>query len=569
MPRRKNKSMHTESVLSLPFESVGQTTSCAMLPGMMDRPGDGPGPDAGLRLYLDAREVAALTRNLDTTLERFNRAKSHLEAKVAKRTRELEQIRERLEVVIDSIADGIIACSEQGVVKSFNRAAESLFGCLEAQAVGKSVKRFFPRGAVSRGLFSELGEARARRFDGLPILVEGTVRPMQAPEGTLYVIAVRDLTAVRMTQKRLKEQAFLIQKSKSFVLTLDTAQRVVWCNPCFEKLSGYALSSMLGRRPGEFLFDRDSPAKAVAAIDAAFIAGTSFSEEIILRHANGRPFWVQIEAHPMHGEDGSVEKWVALGLDITARKREEQQHVDFVSMVSHELRTPLTVVSGSFDALAMGVGGDLPEVCHSLIEMGQRNCAHLSTLIEDLLDINKLEAGVIRFQSEVIDIVAPVGDAARSMLPLLRDRAIKLESDVRVEGARVFVDPNRLRQVIINLLSNAIKFSPIGGRVILSIELIAGMVRVTVQDFGHGIPASFQPRLFEKFSRDVAVQASGKEGFGLGLCISKGLVAQMGGRISFVSQEGEGSSFIVDLPLHSQVIKPAQPAAMASDAVHA
>mgnify|MGYP003652632235 FL=1 len=266
-------------------------------------------------------------------------------------------------------------------------------------------------------------------------------------------------------------------------------------------------------------------------------------------HATGRPFWIQMEAHPMLDEDGAIEKHVAIGVDITEKKRLEKQQADFVAMVSHELRTPLTVVSGSLDAIEMSFAKDMPEMGQSLIDMGQRNCAHLSRLIEDLLDINKLEAGIIKFQSQSICLDQVLQDAIQTITPMAEKQDLTVSARLDTQDAHVFVDPQRLRQVMLNLLSNAVKFSRAGGDIEVSAVREEEGVRFCVIDSGIGIPAEFQSKVFERFARDAGVQAEGIEGFGLGLSICKGLIEQMNGEIGFKSVHGEGATFWVTLPV--------------------
>lgn len=461
--------------------------------------------------------------------------------------RELSTLKSRHDLIIDAISEGLIVIDGDSRILEMNRSARTMFRCGE-DTLGLHADQFFGYCLIpgdGRGRPRELTGLRA---DGSPIRIEVTVLSADVEQRTLYVATVRDMTERMFNRKRLREKAFLLEKTKTFIVTIVHGKGIEWCNPCFEQATGYSLSQLAGRSPSEFLIDERCPGDVIDELTAAVNARQPFSGEIMMRHASGRPFWAHVDAHPMSDPDTGDEKYVALGLDITERKRQDQMHVDFVSMVSHELRTPLTVISGAFDALEAGIGGELPELAHELVTMGQRNCVQLSTLISDLLDVNKMEAGVLSLQSEEVDLRALVQDVVTSLAPTIEAAGLTISLDSKAPGARVFADPQRLRQVLLNLLSNAKKFSRAHGHIAVGIASTGAKVRISVADQGCGIPAEFRPRLFEKFSRDTGVQASGKEGFGLGLFISKGLIERLGGHIGFQTVEGEGSTFTVELP---------------------
>ncbi|MEZ5740348.1 MAG: HAMP domain-containing sensor histidine kinase [Burkholderiaceae bacterium] len=258
--------------------------------------------------------------------------------------------------------------------------------------------------------------------------------------------------------------------------------------------------------------------------------------------------------HPLF-EDGELSKFAAIGFDITERKRNETLKTDFVALVGHELRTPLTVVSGALDAMAEGMGGEMPPIGHELIDMGRRNCARLRKLIEDLLDVNRIETGVVVYQTQGLDLHPLVSRTVQEFASDAEQAGLELCMQLLALDVEVFADPNRVEQVLANLVSNAIKFSPPGRRVQISSQIHTDYLRISVRDQGSGISDEFSPRVFEKFSRAPEVLASGKEGFGLGLSISRALVESMDGRIGFESSLGEGSCFWFELPLFKRTAR--------------
>jgi signal transduction histidine kinase len=237
----------------------------------------------------------------------------------------------------------------------------------------------------------------------------------------------------------------------------------------------------------------------------------------------------------------------------TERKRLERLKDEFVSTVSHELRTPLTSISASLGLLMGKAAGVLPEPAHRLLEIAYTNSQRLVRLINDILDIEKLESGQVVFdlrRIEVRGLVERTIEANRAFAEFHKVR-IRIEDSGTV--AEVCVDEDRLIQVITNLLSNAIKFSPPDNEVVVKIEKGSGLVRILVRDHGPGITAEFKPRVFERFAQADATSARRTGGTGLGLSIVKQIVERLGGEIGFIEAEGGGTTFHLELPIWSDI----------------
>ena len=222
---------------------------------------------------------------------------------------------------------------------------------------------------------------------------------------------------------------------------------------------------------------------------------------------------------------------------------------EFLSTVSHELRTPLTAISGSIGLLAGEALGPLPEQVLNLLRIAQKNGQRLALLINDLLDVEKLMAGKLRFDVQRQPLMPLLEQALADNEAYAQTLMVKLVLTDRMDDALVDVDALRLQQVLSNLLSNAAKFSPRGGRVELGAHRVGETVRVTVTDHGVGIAPSFRQRVFERFSQADSTDTRKKGGTGLGLAISRELIERMGGRIGFESEEGQGACFYFDLQL--------------------
>jgi PAS domain S-box-containing protein len=235
--------------------------------------------------------------------------------------------------------------------------------------------------------------------------------------------------------------------------------------------------------------------------------------------------------------------------DIAERKKVERMKNEFVSTVSHELRTPLTSIRASLAMLADGTAGELPADIRGLVDIAYESCERLVRLVNDVLDVQKIEAGKMEFRLRAQPLAPLAEHALAAMQGYAGQQGVVLESEWDADTQVAQVDGDRIVQVLENLLSNAIKFSPRGARVTLGLEARDGRARITVSDQGSGIPAGFVERVFQPFAQADGADSRRKGGTGLGLSICKAIVEQHGGEISFTSRENEGATFVVELPL--------------------
>ncbi|MGC1440705.1 MAG: PAS domain S-box protein [Burkholderiaceae bacterium] len=503
---------------------------------------------------LDDYETAMLTNLAQLAADQIDSARA-LESAQGKHF--------RAQQIFQEISDGVITVNEFGHIRRINRAAENIFGHNADDIKGQRITLNSQQGLV---LVSSPGEKRGRlpnlkslvgerhtiggrHADGRALALDMTVAEVELQDELAYVLTVRDTTELHAAQMLLSQHSFIVEKTESAVLVTDSSQRIEWCNPGFETISGYTLAEIRGQCAVKLLWSEDTSKPVRKRVQSAIGEKHSYNAEMIWLRKGGQPFWIALDAHPICDVNGELVKYVALGFDITERKRSAQMKSDFVSMVSHELRTPLTVISGTIEAMADGIAGPMPELADELLTMAMRNCTSLATLIEDLLDINQLEAGVVKLNSRRFSIKELMEEVKQSMHSIAEEARVALRLEHCDDEPMVFSDRDRLNQVVTNLMSNAIKFSPPDTTVTLRCTTQNDTVSISVTDQGPGITHEFRPKLFEMFARDPAVEASGKEGFGLGLCISKGLMDRMGGEIGFESSEDGGARFCVSLPL--------------------
>lgn len=263
---------------------------------------------------------------------------------------------------------------------------------------------------------------------------------------------------------------------------------------------------------------------------------------------DGRWIDVALNGALVKSSTGESQIWSIIQ-DVTERKRIERMKTEFVSMVSHELRTPLTSISG---ALGLAVGGALGELSVqqlSVLGIAYQSSLHLSQLIDELLDMDKLAAGKMVFDLQVQPLMPLLAQALESNQIYARQHKVSLRLLAGPEDVQVRVDAGRLQQVMSNLLSNAAKFSPPDHEVQILMCRVDDKVRIEVVDHGEGIPSEFRDRIFERFAQVDSSDSRPKAGTGLGLAITRELVEYMAGRVGFESRPGL-TCFYVEFPVY-------------------
>jgi PAS domain S-box-containing protein len=330
--------------------------------------------------------------------------------------------------------------------------------------------------------------------------------------------------------------------------------RILMINGEVERLFGYHRGELCGQ-PIEILLPEKSRSKHAHQRKGFMIrpsprrlgTGRDFSG----RRKDGSEFPIEVGLSPIQvGENlfllGSI-------VDISERKRLERLQDEFVSTVSHELRTPMTSIAAALGLLTGGKAGPLPEPALRLIAIAHENCQRLVRLVNDILDIKKLESGKMTFCLQRCDARLLLEKAIEGNRAIADDCVVNIRLDVLPHACFIHVDPDRFVQVITNLLSNAIKFSPREEEVVVTIDKNGGNFRVTVRDHGSGIPEEFKPRIFDRFAQANAATTKEKGGTGLGLSIARQIAELMHGQIGFDDAPGGGTTFFFDLPSDDQL----------------
>lgn len=368
-----------------------------------------------------------------------------------------------------------------------------------------------------------------------------------------FVAIVRDITERNRITEILKRYEAIIQSSDDAVISKTLNGIITSWNPGAEKMFGYSAKEMIGQ-PMTKIFPQDHLHEEQQILQHIRQGKKVDHFESIRLRKDGTPIDVSVNISPIIDERGKIIGASKIARDITERKKVEQMKSEFISTVSHELRTPLTSIRGAL-GLVLGKAADrLSEKPKHMLEMAQRNCERLTLLINDILDLEKIESGNLEFDFQQINLITLSQRALDDNEGYARNAQVRLTLNTDIDKAIVRADSHRLLQVFANLLSNAVKYSPHNGEVQVSVIQHKDNYRVLVRDFGEGIPEEFRSRMFQRFSQADSSSTREKGGTGLGLSISKAIIEHHGGRLAYTSEIGEGTEFYFDLPVYHEVV---------------
>ena len=525
----------------------------------------------------------------------LTRARSRAVELAEQMTVELRTSEAQKTAILDTAVNAIVTMGADRLIRTFNPAAEKLFGYTAAEVIGQNVKMLMPEpyhtehdGYVARHI--ETGERRiighgrevvGRRKDGSTFPLWLSVGSAMLGKERLFVWCIVDITERRKADEEIRKLSLAVEQSPSVVIITDTDGNIIYTNPRFTEVTGYTAAEVLGRNP-RLLKTGHTPSEGYATIWQTLLAGVIWRGEMLNRKKNDDLYWAAVAIAPIRDKSGVITGFVSLQEDITVRKEAEAQLVaakeaaeesnraksDFLNTMSHELRTPLTVILGYLpliiaarDKIPAGkkLAALLAEQPEALTEFekfaGQiskmtgevkKNGDHLLVLINDILDLSKIEAGKLTLSRENL----PASRVVQSVIDALRDRAeakgLHLTGEAGEE--QIFADEVRLKQIFLNLVGNAVKFTETG-EIRITTRQLDKFVEFAVTDTGPGIPPNQLEAIFDRFTQVDNTSTRKAGGTGLGLTITRQLVTLHGGTVRVESEEGVGSSFIFTIPL--------------------
>lgn len=333
------------------------------------------------------------------------------------------------------------------------------------------------------------------------------------------------------------------------IITTNLLGEIDSCNSAIQKIFNYPKDAIVGENIN----------KLISAIDFSRYEYDKFNNQQLIKNGqliddkyqlcgekkDGTTIPIEVSYNEVEINGQRIITFVIH--DITEHKQLEKMKDEFVSVISHELRTPLTSIRGSIGLIISGILGNLPDKINELLKIANNNCIRLTNLINDILDMEKIKAGKMSFNIKEYNVVPIVKEAIEANCDYAKQYKVEYKLTTTIESAMVNVDKDRLIQALLNLLSNAAKFSYANSIVDIGITKINdNKIRINVQDKGIGMSEEFKNRVFNRFLQADSSDTRKKGGTGLGLCITKELINNMGGQIGFESKLNEGTNFYID-----------------------
>jgi PAS domain S-box-containing protein len=388
-------------------------------------------------------------------------------------------------------------------------------------------------------------EMEGVRRDGSRCPIELSVSVVRTELDHFFAVVVQDITERKRAQETSLRLASIVESSDDAIIGWSPDLRITSWNPGAERMYGYAAEEALGQ-PFPMLVPADRRHEIEGFVERLRRGEHLQGQETVWLRKDGRPIDVSLTISATRDEADRLTGFSTIARDVTERKAIERLKDEFLATVSHELRTPLSAIRGHIELVLDGDAGPVTELQRQFLDIATQSTDRLGALINDLLDMEKIEAGKMQIRQEPVDLAVVLHGVVSTFRHEAERKGLGFRAEI-ADRLVVIGDQDRLIQVFANLVSNAIKYTP-RGEIGVEAARRAGRVVVAVHDTGIGIAAEDRPQLFSKFfrSQDRAVRAAG--GTGLGLVIAKGIVERHGGTIEVESEKGAGTRFTVTLP---------------------
>lgn len=363
-----------------------------------------------------------------------------------------------------------------------------------------------------------------------------------------------DVTELRHSRNALEasEKRFrnVLAVAPVGMVMMDDESKITGVNNAFCTVSGYSEDELLAPMRMADLIPPDGRGPIYRAVAEMVQARAElYQGEHQVVHSSGELRWCYFRVSWVYDKNQDRNFYVAQVLDITDQKKIEQIKNEFVATVSHELRTPLTSIKGALGLISATAGDNLPPAMLRLVEIATTNADRLTSIVNDILDLEKISSGEVTFNFDNVDIGGLIHDTVTELSPYINNHHAIVETDLPDTAVQIYADPGRTKQVLVNLLSNACKYSPDNSTVRIKTEVVNGMAIVYVQNEGPGIPEQFRSRIFKAFSQADSSDTRAKGGTGLGLNITRQIVTRQGGEIGFESVPNRVTVFWFTCPL--------------------
>jgi len=469
--------------------------------------------------------------------------------------------------VLENMLDGVIVIDEKGTIQSINPACEKIFGYSSDELIGQNVKMLMPNpfhdehdgylsNYLNTGKAKIIGigrQVQGRHKNGSIIHLGLGISEITINDKRMFSGIVRDVSERVKAEKAMESSATRLQSVLENVvdgiITINNKGSIQSFNRAAEHIFGYSADEVMGKNinmlmPSPYREEHDGYLESYHKTGKAHIIGIGREVDGLRKNGSIFPLDLAVSKAVIEGEP----LYTGIVRDITDRKQMEKMKNEFISTVSHELRTPLTSIRGSLGLVMADTVGKLPDKVRELLTITSNNTERLLLLINDILDIQKIEAGMMAFHFQSLELNPFLQQAVETNQSYADQYGVNFTFTPTEENIRVYADSDRLMQVMNNLMSNAAKFSPKGESIELSVKRHNGVIRISVSDHGPGIPDDFKGKIFEKFTQYDSTDTRKKGGTGLGLSITRLIVDKHGGEINYTSKLGAGTTFYFELP---------------------
>ena len=544
---------------------------------------------------LDADEqwqLSALADQASIALQNARLYEMELTEKVLARDAS-EIARRRLAAIVESSEDAVISKNLEGIIETWNKAAERVFGYTAQEAVGKSITMLIPSDRIDEeatilerirhGERIEHFETFRRRKDGTVFNTSLTISPIRNEQGQVIGASkiLRDITENKKAEEQLRralafDEAVMSSMGEG-LYTVDSEGRVTFMNPAAQRVLGWTLEELIGKKMHDVTHHtrRDGtpfPAEECAGLQVLREGKTLSEFEDVFIRKDGSFFDVVYSSSPLRNQSGAIGGLAVVFRDTSEHKQAEQERAilltreqqaraeseeanrlkdEFLATLSHELRNPLNVVIGYAEILRRSDESPSHSFVVKAADTIRRNALAQAQLVSDLLDLSRLQMGKVALNQQPVSLSTIITDAIETVRTEAMGKRITLNIDLDPEILVIEGDPVRLGQVAWNLLNNAVKFTPVDGEVKIALMKDGDDASLIVEDNGQGISDEFLPHVFEIFRQADASSARRQGGMGIGLALVKQLAELHGGRVSAESEGvGAGARFTVWLPLY-------------------